>query len=146
MIPSGVPPTCAGSPRVELAGVHRVEAVYVLDRVDRTDDLRLVDPCRQGQLDEQAVDRVVRVELRHRLEHLCLARGLRQADVSGADPDLLRGLVLGADVDVGGGVVAHEHRREADAAELGDLRLHLLADARGKRLPVHDRRCHRRGG
>ena len=44
---------------VELAGVERVEAVDVLDRLDGADDAVLVDAVRERQLDEDAVDGVV---------------------------------------------------------------------------------------
>ena len=44
---------------VELAGVERMEAVDVLRRRDRADDLRLVDVLRQRQLDEDRVDLAV---------------------------------------------------------------------------------------
>ena len=54
MIPSGVPGTRLGPAEIEAAGVHRVEAVDVLRRVDRLDRLRLVDVGRQRQLDEDA--------------------------------------------------------------------------------------------
>ena len=41
----------------------------------------------------------------------------RQPQVGGVDPGVERGLVLEADVDLRGGVVAHEHRHEPDVAE-----------------------------
>ena len=84
------------------------------------------------------------VELRDETEHVLLGRVLREAVVAGLDTGLIRGLVLAADVDVRGGVVADEHGREAeDAAELRDLLGDLLADPRRERPAVHDRRRHR---
>jgi hypothetical protein len=54
-------------------GVERVEAVDVLGRVDRGDHPRGVDLRRQRQLDEDAVDALVGVELRDQVEQLGLA-------------------------------------------------------------------------
>ncbi len=56
-----------------------------------------------------------------------------QLVVERLDPHLRAGLALHAHVDLGRGVVAHEHRRQAglDArgAQLGHLRGHALAHA-----------------
>ncbi len=52
--------------------VERMEAVDVLDRLDRADDARLVDVVRERELDEDAVDRVVPVQLGDELEQLVL--------------------------------------------------------------------------
>ena len=67
---------------------------------------------------------------------------LGQTHVGRLDPDLLGGSVLEPDVDLGGGVVADEHRREAERAELRDLPGDLGAHPRGERPPVHERRGH----
>ena len=50
------------------------------------------------------------------------------------------------DVDVRGGIVADEHRRQADRppGSAAHLRGHLGADPRRQRLPVHQRRRHGR--
>ena len=45
------------------------------------------------------------------------------------DARLERGLVLVVDVDVRRGIVAHEHGRQPDVPELGDVRGDLRADA-----------------
>ena len=58
------------------------------------------------------------------------------------DPGLARGLVLLADVDVRRGVVADQHGREAEPAELRDLGRDLLPDPRRERGPVHLRGSH----
>ena len=55
------------------AGVHRMEAVDVLGRVDRLDHPRRVDLRRQRQLDQDPVDLRVGVELADQLEQLRLA-------------------------------------------------------------------------
>src|SRR5207249_1361853 len=61
---------------VEQARVQRVEPVHVLRRIDRARDLRLVHVRWQGKLDEDPVDRVVRVQLLEELDDLVLRCGL----------------------------------------------------------------------
>ena len=120
-----------------------MEAVDVLDRVDGADHAPLVDLAGQRQLHEDAVDRVVGVQLRDELEQLRLARLLRQAQVACLDPDLERRLVLAPDVDVRGRIVADEHGREPDRArEHRHLGRDLRANPGREGLPVHQRRRH----
>jgi hypothetical protein len=54
-----------GPPREEASGVHGMEAVDILGRIDRLDHLRFVDLLREGELDEDPVDGVVGIEPRH---------------------------------------------------------------------------------
>ena len=129
---------------VEAAGVHRVEPVDVLRGIDRLDHLGLVEVGRQRQLDEDPVDGVVGVQLGEELKELVLRRVRREPKVVRVDADGRRGLVLAGDVDVGGRVVADEHGREADLAELLDLRGDLFADLRRERLAVDQLGGHRR--
>ena len=75
-----------GGAREEQPGVDGMEAVDVLDRIDGADDAALVDLRGQRQLDEDAVDRVVGVQLRDEVEQLALGRLLRQAQVSASIP------------------------------------------------------------
>ena len=58
------------------------------------------------------------------------------------DADLLRRLVLEADVDLRRGVVADEHGGQADMAELRELLLQLPAQARREGGAVHQGRVH----
>ena len=86
---------------VELPGVERMQAVDVLRRIDRADDARLVEVVRQRQLHEDAVDRRRRRSApRSRSSSSSSRRLRRQPDVRRLDADLLRRLVLAADVDL----------------------------------------------
>ena len=76
-------------------------------------------------------------------QHLLLGRRRGQPVVARLDPGALGGLVLLADVDVRGRVVADEHRREARAAELLDLAGDLGADPRRQLGSPHQRGAHR---
>ena len=122
----------------EQPGADRMEAVDVLGRVDRLDGRRLVQVRRQRRLDEEAVDCVVGVQLRDDGQQLLLCDLSRQPLVERLDAGLAGGLLLERDVDVRGGIVADQHRRQTDAAEVLDAGRNLLAHARGERLPVHD--------
>ena len=68
-----------GSACEQQPGVHGVKAVDVLDRIDRADDASLVDLAGQRQLDEDAVDLLIGVQVGDEVEQLRLARLLRQA-------------------------------------------------------------------
>ena len=92
---------------------------------------------RERQLDEEAVDRVVGVQLLDLLEQLLLGRVCGEPDVPRVDADLAGSLVLQPDVDVRGGVVADEDRRQTDLAQPAHLLGDLAADAFRERLPVH---------
>ena len=99
----------------------------------------------QRQLHEDPVDLGIGVQARDEREHLLLARLRGQPDVARVDARLGRGLVLRADVDVRGRVVADEHRREADVPELRrPPRATPDAHPRGELLPVHAHGRHRR--
>ena len=127
---------------VEAAGVHRVQPVDVLRGIDRLDHLRLVEVVGQRQLDEDPVDGVVGIQVGEQREQLLLGRLGRQAHVLRVDADALRGLLLEVDVDVRGGIVADEHGREADLAQLLDLGGDLFAHLRREGFPVDHRGCH----
>jgi hypothetical protein len=87
------------------------------------------------------------VELGDQTEELLLRDRAVGLVVEGADADLRRGLALAPDVDLGAGVVAHEHRRQSGrSAQLGgellDLTAHSLAHPRGHGLAVDHGRGH----
>ena len=119
-----------------------MEPVHVLRRRDRRDHRLLVERSGQRQLDEQAVHLVVGVQLRDEPEQLLLRRRGREAHVARLDARVSGSAVLAADVDVGGGVVADEHRREPDAPDLSHLGGDLGPNPLGERLPVHECRGH----
>ena len=108
-------------PEVELAGADGMEAVDVLRRRHEARGGAAVELLRQGELDEDAVDVVIRVQLLDELAKL-VGRGLgRQPVVVALDAGLDSGAVLVVDVDVRRGVVADEHRGQADMPQLGDV-------------------------
>ena len=121
-----------------------METVDVLLGIDGAQHLRLVHVLRQRKLHEDAVDRVVGVQLGDEVEDLALGRIRRETVVARLDPGLVRRLVLRADVDVRRGIVADENRREAHGLAirphvLGNLCANLLCE----RLSVDSNRRHR---
>ena len=121
-----------------------MQAVDVLHRIDRPHHARLVDLVGQRRLDEDPVHLVVLVQLFDELDELVLGRRGGQAMVDRLDADLVRSLVLEADVDLRRRIVADEHGGEADTAELRDVALQLPAQACREGGPVHQRRAHGR--
>ena len=100
---------------------------------------------RNGELTEDAADRVVFVQALDEHGHLVLGGRRGDAVVEGLDADLLRGSLLAPDVHRAGRIVAHEDRREPGAPpglghERLDLARDLLAEPRRNRLPVDDPR------
>ena len=97
----------------EPAGIVRMQAVDILGRIDGVDDGFGVDRFRQRQLHENAVHRGIAVELCDQRQQI----GLRDV---GGQLVLERGhagglglLVLAADIDLAGGIVADQHHRKA---------------------------------
>ena len=96
----------------ERAHVVRVEAVRVLARIDRLEHGPLLDAFRQRELDQDSVDGLVRVQPGHEGKQLRLCRGRGKVVLDGTESHLLAVLALAADVDCGGGIVAHAHHGE----------------------------------
>ena len=124
-----------------------MHAVDVLVRVYGEDDLPLLDVRGQGELDEDAVEAGVGVELPHEADELFLGGLLRQLDRLADHVRLVAGAALVPHVDGGGGVASHEHGGETGgyteafperARFLGDL----AADLLGHLLTIDNGRGH----
>ena len=96
-----------------------MEAVDILVGVDRRDDPLLVDMVGQRQLDEDAVDRIVGVELVDQIDQLLLADRRIAAIFEALHPRLDRRLVLRSDIDLARRVLADEDDRKARRAPGG---------------------------
>ena len=97
----------------------------------------------QRQLAEDAVDGGVGIELVHQCLQLLLCGLLGQLVGLGVEAHLLAGAALVADVDLGGGVGAHDdHRQTGGDARLGNellgIFLDLPADGGGDGFSVDD--------
>jgi hypothetical protein len=141
----------ARPPLGQQARGDRGEAVDVLARVDDLRQRGPVDLRRRRELEQDAGNRGIGVELAQQALDLVVRGVLRQPVVEAGDADLARSALLAADVDGRSGVLADEDggqpRLGAAAVDpRGDVRAHLLADLPGDRLPVDDLGRHRRGG
>ena len=85
---------------------------------------------RQRQLNEDAVHAFVWLSCSISWRTLLGSRLRGQTVVVALDACFQRSPVLVVDVDVRRGIVADEHRRQADLPELGDVPGHLGADTR----------------
>ena len=117
------------------ADVLRMKRVDVLRRAHGQQHAVRIDLRRQRQLHQDAVDRLVLVQLGDQLEQLVGRGARRQAVQLAFDADRLARLALVADVDFAGRIVAHEHRGQArhDAVVLNELD-HLLGQLRANLL------------
>ncbi len=102
-----------------------MDAVDVLARIDRGENLARVEPARQRELNQDPVDGGIGVQLGDQRQQLGLRGGGRQAVIEGADPGLRAGGGLVADVDLRGGIFADQDHRQprfdAAGAKLVDL-------------------------
>ena len=114
-----------------------MQAVNVLVRADRRQHGVLVQGLRQGQLHQDAVDRRVLVQLADEPQEVML-RGIgRQPVGHRVHADGERVLTLGADVDLAGGILAHQHHGEARLqAMLGLQHRHLLGHLRAQSFGI----------
>ena len=128
------------------AGVHRMEPVDVLVRIDQPQYARLVKVLRQRQLHQNAVDGRVRIEPLHRLLEFLLRAVFLQPDHGGADAGLDAAVLLVAHVHLARRVLAHQHDRQMRRHALRDHRLralrNLLFECLCDRTAVDQRRRH----
>ena len=105
--------------------IHRMEAVDVLVRRDRLEQPLGIDVLRQGQLDQDAVDVVARVQLGDQRQHLVSRNALGRRQHLAEDTQFPAGLYLAANVDLRCRHLADENDRETrnDAARRQSLHL-----------------------
>ena len=124
-----------------------VEAIDILRRIDGVDHRTFVDLRRQGQLDEDAVHRIVRIEPRDEIDQLGLGCLDRQAMLEACHARRDRRLALGAHIDLARRILADKNDREARRPagrfhKGGHRGRHALAKARREGLAVDDRPAH----
>jgi len=105
-----------------------VEAVDILARRNRLEDLPLVDMLRQGELHQDAVDPLIPVQALDQRQQFRFAGVGRQLVFIGKDPGLLAGLLLHRNVDPAGRVVADQHHGEPGSHPAGLQLLGFLRD------------------
>ena len=123
-MPCGVHGRSPGRPCASRPADTAREPVDVLGRGDEVDHLVGIEVIGQRDLEQDPRDLRVGAQALEHGDQLVARRVGGQARVGRLDADLLGRLVLVGDVDVRGGVVAHEHGGQARAAPgLGHERL-----------------------
>jgi hypothetical protein len=110
--PSGVHERRTRRAGHQSALIDGMEAVDVLLGTHALDDGRRIDPGRERQLDENAVHVGARVQLVDQGQQLGCGRARRKAVAERRHADRLASLLLAADVDRRGGIVADQDRRQ----------------------------------
>ena len=128
-MPAGVAGTKRSLPCTSSPDVGGVQAVHVLVGIERLYHRVDVDVVGQRELDEQTVDLVVLTKLAHLLDDLVLGRRAGHTHVARQHPGLRGRLLLAANIDRRGGVVAHEDDGEAGRDAVARLEIgHLAGD------------------
>ncbi len=124
------------------ADIVEMEAVDILLRRDCLQHLGHVDVLGQRQLNEDAVDIVICIELADQDQQLLVGDRGWQAMAGRLDADRFAGLDLARDVDLRGGIFADKHDRQAGRHALGlqclDMRLLVIAHLPRDGLAVDD--------
>ena len=133
----------------QLADIHRMEPVHVLQRIDVPDHRVGIDVLWQRHLHENTVHRAVRVELLHEREQLRLRGARGQPNGLAGHARFTRRLLLRANIDRAPRVVANEHHGEpgchAGFLEREDVRGDVRADELRQRDAVDQLRAGARG-
>ena len=82
----------------DLADIHRVERVHVLDGIDRLDHRLVIKVLRKRQLYQDTVDILLPVEGSDEIEKLLLRGGCRQGVLLGTEAHQLAGFLLVVDI------------------------------------------------
>ena len=125
----------------EAPGADRGQAIDVLVGIDPFDHVLLVQMPRQRQLDQDAIDQRIGVELVDQRDQIGLRRIRRQL-VFKAGHAAFDGLLgLAGDIDLAGRILAHQHHGQPGLApglafETGGLRGDAAAQGSGKGLAI----------
>ena len=143
MTPAGVQATSASRPCISRPALVGRQPVHVLGRVDQRRQLGVVQVVGQRQLEQDAVDARVGVQLGDQRRQVLARHVATRLVVEGLDAHLGAVLALHAHVDGRGRVVAHQHGGQARASG-PRTRWPPYALAHGRRdgLAVDDRGAH----
>ncbi len=113
-----------------------MEPVHILGRVHGLEYTLGIDLGRQGQLNQNAVNLVAVIQRIHQRQQTLLSGVGGQGDFFAVKPQGLTGLHFTANVNLRGGILAHQNRcqprRDAGAFQVlnlfGEFRLDLVAN------------------
>ena len=118
----------------EQPGVHRVDPVDVLGRIDRVDDRSQPDGAGKRHLDDDAIDGRVVVELADRGRDLGFGRLALELDEAAIDPDLVAAAEDPLEVDRRRRVLADDDDPQPGWATLGSREARDVLGDRGPDL------------
>jgi hypothetical protein len=129
---------------------RRVETVHVLARIDPVDQPARVRDARQRQLDQDAVDLGIGIELVDQLQQLAFSGAGRHVVIESLDAHLLRRTALVAHVHGAGRVAAHQDHGQSGAGLAGvharvDPLLELVQEILGDTAAIEDAGGHGSG-
>ena len=101
-----------GQARHQIADVAGMEAIHVLGGRDRQQNALGIDLRRQGKLHQDAIDIVAGIQALDDVQQFGGGDGIGRSEGFGMDSEILAGLDLVADVDLGSGVVPGQHDRQ----------------------------------
>lgn len=132
-----------GQAQGQTAHVHGMEAVHVLGGIDQVQAFLAVQALGQGQLQEDAVNGRIGVQVENGLFQFGLGDVGGQADAPRDDARLGAAPFLVADIDLGGRVLAHQDDGQARSAAVAggqgrDLLREFLPDGRGCRFSINN--------
>lgn len=93
----------------QAANVVRMEAVDVFIRRDALENFDVIDPCRQGQLNQNTVDGLIGIQSVDKLQQLGFAGGFREIVRAGDEAHFFTCFALAADINLRGRVAADQH-------------------------------------
>ncbi len=119
-----------------------MEAIRILGRRDRLQDLALIDMIRQRQLHQDAVNPLIVVQFIDQGQQLCFGCLGRQFVLVGKNPGFFTGLFLHRHINAAGRIVANQDngqtRRDALAFQSFDICCYFLTDFGGNELAIND--------
>ena len=133
----------------QAANVVRMEAVDVFIRRDALENFDVIDPCRQGQLNQNTVDGLIGIQSVDKLQQLGFAGGFREIVRAGDEAHFFTCFALAADINLRGRVAADQHDGQPRGAFSGrNASLHFFRNLRAyllrNRFTVNNFCCHQR--
>ena len=133
----------------QAANVVRMEAVDVFIRRDALENFDVIDPCRQGQLNQNTVDGLIGIQGVDKLQQLGFAGGFREIVRAGDEAHFFTCFALAADINLRGRVATDQHDGQPRGAFSGrNASLHFFRNLRAyllrNRFTVNNFCCHQR--
>ena len=123
------------------ADIIGVEAIDIFVGLNTFDDQGGIDVGGQRQLNQDAIDRRILIELVDQIQQRLLIGLDRQIIRAGDKPDFLTGAAFAADIDLRGGILTDQHDGQSRRAQTGSNPLlnfggHTMTNGLGNCLSI----------